>query len=129
MAVSTTTVTVDPLTGYDETQKYQIIRGTIAVSASPGTYPTGGYAVSLVGLTTFAGPVKWCFAWSQPPAASPNTSVYSYGLNPGTNLSNLVLQIFTGSAAQSPGAELSAGATPAGVSGDTIAFEAWIPKL
>ena len=45
MANATATITVFPYPkGYDNTQRNQIVRGTIAISA--GTYPTGGFPLS-----------------------------------------------------------------------------------
>ncbi len=45
MANATATITVFPYPrGYDNTQRNQIVRGTIAISA--GTYPLGGFPLS-----------------------------------------------------------------------------------
>lgn len=49
MATSTATITVFPYPrGYDNTQRNQIVRGTIALSA--GTYPAGGYSLTWSGI-------------------------------------------------------------------------------
>lgn len=51
-------------------------------------------------------------------------SGFQYGFNPGTTQANGKMQVFTGAAAQAALTELSNGAYPAGVTGDTITFEA-----
>jgi hypothetical protein len=49
MAASTATITVFPYPrGYDNTQRNQIVRGTIALSN--GTYPVGGYTLTWSGI-------------------------------------------------------------------------------
>lgn len=53
-------------------------------------------------------------------AKSGGASGFDYSYNPGTTMSNGKFQVFTGAAAQSPLTELTAGAYPAGVTGDTI---------
>jgi hypothetical protein len=108
--------------GFDNTQRRQIVRGTIAISASPGTYPTGGF--SLAGIIVNEG-IK---STDAVPAALYFTSVSGSGYTYVWNRANNKLQIFTGSAAQSPATELSAAATPAGVSGDVIELEAQFPR-
>jgi hypothetical protein len=121
MALSTVTLTNQFTT---EDQKSIVVFGTAAVSASPGTYATGGLTVNLnsLGVPVNSVPVIAYFA-SAAPAATPNTTQYSYQFAPGTTLANGKLQVFTGGGASTPSAELAAAATPAGVSGDTIKFE------
>lgn len=117
--------TVTPTITYtDNDQKLAHVYGTIAISASPATYATGGLAVSFSGLTP---PVPNV---SNPASALISQSVaiwsnggsgYVYGYNASTGK----LQIFTGAAAQSALTELTdGGAIPAGVSGDAIVFNA-----
>ena len=69
MAVATATITVFPYPkGHDNTQRSQIVRGTIAIST--GTYPAGGFALSwntssTTGGTTQAIPI---------PASTPSST-------------------------------------------------------
>jgi hypothetical protein len=118
MALSTVKATIYAYpNGNDNTQRRQILMGTLAISASPGTYPTGGFSLTNV----FALEANKTSNYNTPMyltvySVSGSGYVYAY------NRANNKLQIFTGAAAQSPLAELSAGATPAGVSGDTIEF-------
>ncbi len=54
MAVSTATATLfDYPKGVDNTQRFQILRGTIAIST--GTYPGGGYAIDWASLKNGGG--------------------------------------------------------------------------
>ena len=54
MAVSTATLTLyDFPKGVGNTQRFQVLRGTIAISR--GTYPIGGYALSWTGLANSGG--------------------------------------------------------------------------
>jgi hypothetical protein len=78
---------------------------TITTTAT--TSANSGQAVTVIGPDTL---------WMQ----TINGSGFSYSYNK----TNGLVQIFTGSAAQSPSAELAAGALPAGVTGDTVEFEA-----
>jgi hypothetical protein len=119
MALSTVTATVYPYpAGVDNTQRREIIRGTFAISASPGTYPTGGFSLA----TAFK--IEAVRNVSGVPVAltimSVSGSGYAYGWNRAANK----LQIFQGAAGAGPELELAAAATPAGVSGDVIEFEA-----
>jgi|SRR5882672_1497229 len=51
---STATITIFPYPrGFDNTQRNQIVRGTIAISA--GTYPLGGYPLTWSGLSNSNG--------------------------------------------------------------------------
>lgn len=95
---------------------YKVL-GTLAIEASPATYPTGGYVVSLAksDIKSQRLPRK---------VEIQGTSGYVYRFIPGTTNANGKIMVYTGAAAQSALTELSAGATPAGVSGDVIGFEA-----
>jgi hypothetical protein len=118
MALSTIKATIYAYpNGNDNTERRQVLMGTLAISASPGTYATGGLSLANV------------FAVEQNKTSNYNTPMYiniysvsgsGYGYS--YNRASNKLQVFTGSAAQSPATELAAGATPAGVSGDIIEF-------
>lgn len=124
MALSTVTITVSQL---DATQSTVIVRGTLAISASPGTYPTAGWTLDFSGIDQVKSNSLPLSVTVFSKAAPTGLYVYHYAF--GTTLANGTLQVFTGAAAQSPLAEFAAGSTPAGVSGDTIGFEAIFPKL
>lgn len=127
MANSTVTITVNN-TSFDSATL--TVWGTIAISASPGAYPAHGWTLSFAGLDVIKSnsiPLE-CDIWSGPAAGTSNSG-YQYGYCPGTTRDNGQMTVFTGAAAQSPLAELSAGSTPAGVSGDTIRFKAVFPRL
>ena len=128
MAASTITVTISST---DWTGKNLIIFGTVAWSASPDTYTTGGNTMSFANFDEVkSGSLpNFVEVFSQPTAASHAANSYVYQFLPGTTIANGVLQIFTGAAAQTALTELSAGAVPAGVSGDTIKFRASFPRL
>lgn len=103
-----------------------------------GTYPTAGDTFDLGTLfaLTAGGPGASFPTGSLPddvrfrsvktPGA---TALFEYHWAPGTTLANGKIQVFTGAAAQSGLAELSAGAYPAGVLADLIRGEAVFPKL
>lgn len=113
MPASTITVTI--LGNYTAGPSLHTL-GTIAWSPSTDTYTSGGNACSfaLPGAKTQRTPWR-VDVWG--------ASGYVYKYVFGSDNTNGKLQIFTGAAAQSPLTELSAGAIPAGVSGDTIYFE------
>lgn len=91
-----------------------ILRGTIAFS---GSYATGGETWSLI---AFAGaPVKLT---DDAIVGIWGSSGYNYGWVPGANLSNGKILIRTGTT------ELSAGAYPGGITGDTVQFEVVLPS-
>jgi hypothetical protein len=103
--------------------QWQNILGTAVISA--GNYVAGGIATTWVPMTNASGKnffpaagyksLKPSFALFQ----SISGSGYGYEWNLATNK----LQIFvTGTAAGNPSEELPAGATPAGVTGDSIQF-------
>ena len=127
MAASTITVTINST---DWTGKNLIVYGTVAWSASPDTYSTGGNTMSFAGFDDIKsdGLPNFVEVFSQPTAANHAANSYVYQFLTGTTLANGTLQIFTGAAAQTALTELSAGAVPAGVSGDTIKFRASFPR-
>jgi hypothetical protein len=114
MALSTVTVTVKQ-TWFDGKMFHAL--GTIAIQASPGTYPTGGFTLALNDPLIKAQRVPQA-VYITPQALQGAQALYEYTYVPGTNNANGKLKIFTA------GAEVAAGATPVGVSGDTILFEA-----
>lgn len=122
--------------GVDTSVRRTSISGQAVVSASPGTYATGGLGTLVAGAlnwqsltdqttgnaviveTTASQPIMVYFT-------SVGGSGFVYGWNKATNK----FQIFTGAAAQSGLTELTSGATiPAGVSGDVIEFDADFAK-
>jgi hypothetical protein len=121
------------VTGIGKIQRDFIVRGTIALS---GTYPTGGDTLNFFTANFRLGvdgikssfPPSSILCWSQQSQGSGTTSQYWYRGLLGTTAANCAIQVMTGAAAQSGGAEFSAGAYPAGVTGDVIAFEAFFPS-
>jgi len=96
------------------------VSGTIAVDASPATYATGGITLNLNQSAVKA---------SRTPVTViiQGISGYDYSYIPGSDNSNGKLMIRAQSASASAGdplAELAAAAVPAGVSSDTITFQA-----
>jgi hypothetical protein len=97
--------------------------GTVAISASPAAYATGGIVMSLVNALIKA---------QRPPKQVDvvGKAGYIYRYIPGTTLANGLLMIFaqTNAAAEdAPLGELAVTAIPAACSGDTITFEArWL---
>jgi hypothetical protein len=85
-------------------------------NAAPGaSLPTGANPLTPVSLESSRTPGQ--------------ANLYVYHYVPGTNATNGTVQIFTGAAAQTGLTELTAGAIPAGVSGDTISGKVTFPKL
>jgi hypothetical protein len=125
MAVAVATPTV---TFKDATQGLLHYVGTVAISASPATYAAKGLVMDFTGLVDTDQPPLAVSVRSAVAAGSGATALYLYNFNPGTTPANGKLQVFTGAAAQSALAELADGAVPAGVSGDTVVFEAWFKK-
>lgn len=117
----------------DATLRYEIVQGTIAIDASPATYAQNGLTVDFTGQEAIKSsqPPTRVKVWSMQPAASPTSTLYFYRFNPGTAMNNGKLQIFVQDGTlNDPLQEVGNGvAIPAGVSGDTIYFEAWFPKL
>lgn len=96
-----------------------IIYGTITLS---GSYVAHGDTLSLLGFDEVKSsyPPIMAQIWEQP-AAGVTASGYTLIFVPGTTQGNGVIQIFdSGGAAGNPGAELAAGAYPAGLTGAVI---------
>lgn len=133
MAPAAATATITPVGGVtvDSTKAMEVVYGTIAIGASPLTYTTHGIAMSFAGFDLIKSSTPPLFVTVvSSSAAGTSPSGYVYQFCPGTSLSNGVLVILTGAAAQSPLTELTGGgAIPAGVSGDTIVFKAEFPRL
>jgi len=88
------------------------VYGTLAIGASPGTYTAGGILLNFNQSQIKATRIP-IFVTIQ------GQSGYEYAYVNGTNASNGKLKILTTAAT-----EVTAGAMPAGVSGDTIQFKA-----
>lgn len=120
MANATATISVNAFpNGKDNSMDHMQVYGTVAISASPATYPTGGLAL----------------AWTDPTIPTPFNPFYvefqsqsASGYVYRWNASSGNFQIMAdagGAAGAAPLEELpNATAIPAGVSGDTIAFHA-----
>lgn len=122
MADSVCTVSV---TSQGYFQGVLVVRGTIAVSASPATYPTGGFALdfSNAGIQSNSAPL-----WVDIQSLLAPAALFIYKWVAGTTIANQKMLVVTGAAAQSGLAEFATGSTPAGVSGDTIGFRAEFPS-
>lgn len=112
-----------PADGVDNGQKMIYIFGTIVPT---GNYVTGG---DLLDFTTTGDLIKTDYQpvqvqiWSQSQASG--HSGYTYYWRPGGSLNNGKMQVLTtGSGAGQPMQELAAGAYPAAITSDTIAFAA-----
>lgn len=123
MAASTVTKTI---TSIDSTLRTFIVRGTLAIGA--GDYATPGLTTDLSSgdLPVGSPPLEVRIYSTKSPGA---IALFEYQYTPGTTPANGKTQIFTGAAAQSGLAELADGATPAGVTGDTISFTATFQKF
>ena len=102
--------------------------GTVAIVGS-GNYVAGGIPVTTP-KAVITPPIgqNSPYADRTPVVAQLNSAAgsgFQYAYNPTTQK----MQIFTGAAAQSPLTELSAGALPGGVTGDTIQFEMIFPRI
>lgn len=131
MAASAVTGTV---TDVDFTGNAVIITGFLAVAA--GDYAAGGLVVDITAFSYGAGksvpPMGlplFVHLESQPLVASATAAMFVYGWLRGTTLKNGQMQIFTGAAAQSGLAELSNGASPAGVVADHIRFQIYAKRV
>lgn len=113
------TLTVTKIRDWAPGNVYQVL-GTISWSAAPDTYTAGGNTCSFA-IAAIKATRKPLVVYAQ------GLSGYSYVYQPGTSAADGTLKIFTGAAGQAPFTELAAGAVPAGVSGDTITFEAFFP--
>jgi hypothetical protein len=96
-----------------------------------GTYPTTGDTLSFAGLDQIkSGQVPtYVRIWSARPTSSAQTNLFVYNYVPGTTQANGKMQVFTGAAAQTALTEFSTASYPAGVTADTIQFEAVFSKL
>lgn len=100
-------------------------------------YPTGGDTLDLTAIFSTTGLPGYNFPTSSSVeklelqsvlgTGTAQTGLFLYSYVPGTTLANGKIQVFTGAAAQSPLAELSAGVYPAGVLQDIIEGELIIP--
>lgn len=104
---------------------YRVI-GTIAIDASPAAYVTGGIALSFLQAAIKAQRVPKYVSVK-------GIGGYIYSYVNGTTAGDGLLRIFaqtSGASAGDPLGQLAASAIPAGVSGDTITFEAvWDGQL
>ena len=141
MANATATITVFSYPrGYDNTQRNQIVRGTIAISA--GTYPVGGFSLSwanIIGIQSVPIPASTPSSTSTPKPFDMDVKSTAYtATNYGTGPSGYVyvwdsvngnLHIFVdyGSAASTSSGPLveMGGNVPGLVVNDTIQFTAY----
>lgn len=100
--------------GSSNDQRRQLLQGTLAISASPGTYPTGGFSLAGVFKVEAVKSSNWV------PVDLTVKSVSGSGYTYLWNKTNNTLQIFLSGGSAAVMGELAAGSTPAGVSGDTI---------
>lgn len=112
--------TAVPTVTYQHKEDTYKVLGTLAVDASPATYVTGGIALSF-----FQAAIKA----SRTPLAVNVVGIagykYEYVAGVDASTGKLIIRAQTsGAAAGDPLGELAASAIPAGVSGDTITFEA-----
>lgn len=119
MANATATITLNNFPDdKDLTFNHITVLGTCAISASPGTYPTGGLPISFAGAPVGIDKPSWVEFMS----VAGGTFEY------GWNKANGTIQIFAdagGVAQAAPLVELTGGtAIPAAVSGDTILVKA-----
>ena len=97
VATATPSISATQLNAIDNTQKTQIIRGTIAISAAADTYAAGGIVCSFASLAEQIkadSPPTEVDVWSQTGTATPNTTLYLYSFQPGTTLALGKLQIW-----------------------------------
>jgi len=99
------------------------VEGTIAISASPATYTTGGIACSFF-LPLIKATFPPLLVHIQGQGVGTTGTLFVYVYVPGVDASAGLLKIFSGGAGSTAGlAEFtSAGTIPADVSGDTITF-------
>lgn len=90
------------------------VYGTVTISPDPAVYLTGGIPLNFGGIRATRPPIR---------VVVEGRSGYSFRYAKGTTASNGKILVFTGSAAQSPMAQLSNNTTiPAALSGDTISI-------
>jgi hypothetical protein len=122
MAASAVTKTITQIT---EDQRNFTMRGVVAIGA--GDYATPGLTFD---LSSGDLPVSSAIPLEvRIYSVGAAIALYVYRYTPGTTNADGKLQIFTGAAAQSGLAELANGASPAGVTGDTINFVAVFQKF
>lgn len=117
MALSTATYTKSATIPVDVSERCVTYTGTVAISAAPGTYATGGLTLNLASGTLQGGvPDEVRFD---------SAAGYVYRYVNGTKITDGKIMVLgqeptNAGAGVLPLTELAAGATPAGVSGDTI---------
>lgn len=124
-----------PVTGQPLWWKEGKIFKVLFTITATGNYVTGGDTLDLtqlfnlassapgMNLPTFEGVAKVELQSNRSAPGAANQAVYQYCQ--GTTLANGTMQVLTGAAAQAGLTELSAGAYPALVTGDTIQGEAY----
>lgn len=120
--MATATITVTPQAQGQETNRF-FVEGTLAITANPDTYATGGLTLNFALAAAGFQKVK---ASRVPLAVRVNgNNGWTYAYVPGTTASDGKLKIFTtGAAAQAALVEMTnATVIPATVSGDTINFQ------
>ena len=121
MPAAVATVTVATINQTWKSDKMFVVWGTVAISADPATYTTDGIVMS------FAHPL---IKASRTPVIVNVRGIagYIYSYIKGTDAFNGLLRVFAQTNAAAEDAPLGqltgAAAIPAGVSGDTITFEA-----
>lgn len=130
VAVVTLTAGATGLKSSDMSQNNQSLYGTLAVTATPALYTTGGIVCSFQGfdgVRSDYAPLE-VRAWSEPAAGAPSGYVYQFLR--GTTLGNGRLAIMQSAGSAAPLVEITDGAAiPAGVSGDTIRFRAVFQRI
>lgn len=106
MATATAKATI---TSVDNTQKNEIVYGTITFSAVGDTYATAGLLLTsgLVGDLIKSSSQPNFFEMTLAPAAGTSPSGYSYFFCPGTSLTNGKIAIFNGTTEFSNGAAIT----------------------
>ncbi len=120
MATATATATVDLTRRPDVSQRYFGVFFTLAVTANPDTYATGGLTLSFAVKNNPANrPPVLCWVWSEDPANG-----YIFGYQTGTTIANgklfimASLTVVTGTGPVC--VQMTNGtAIPAAISGDT----------
>lgn len=114
MAVSGAAQSTQLPNNIDATQQQFIVDG-IKLTFN-GNYATHGDPLSLAGLVPGNSVPNKVEIYERPPAGTSPTG-YRFDYCPGTTVNNGKVAVLTGSAAQSPATELSAGAYPAALTG------------
>ena len=112
-------------------QKTVTLYGVVTLSAAADTYTTGGMTLSFAGMDdvkSSSSPVE-VQVWSNPTAASPNTTQYVYQYNVGTTAATGKMQIFQGAASGAPFGEYGSGAALTNPFADVIAYRAVFLKV